>query len=487
MKMKQVVRCVMAGTMLSALLVGGCASPFEPSTTDHWETSWLDGDPSAWRYRDGGTVHQSHSLRLQQEISDALNVEEDPGPEGYVTIALNNHPAIKAAEQRVARLRQQIPQVTSLDDPMLQVTPVGDMAETASGQVGLMSGVSQKLPYPGKLKTRGRIVQQEVAVAERELKKTRIETAAQVRRAYWSYYYASRAVRVTRESRRLLDQFRQVAEAEYRAGRRSQPDVLRASVELGNVDAELAVLEQRKSTARSMLNRLLDRPIDASLPEPALSSPVQFDESVDAILTWAAERNPDILKWYDRIEQARQRLALAKLNRRPDLTVSATYNVVDSGGLSPVANGDDQWWLGFGINLPIWSAKLDAAEREAFRSLSESVARLGDERNRVAFQVQDAYLRVKAQWDVMVLLKDQVVPQARQTVEASSSGYRAGAVDFLTLVDNWRKQLSFELLYHRATADMQQALADLALAAGVESLPGPGDAQVVPAVEQNHE
>jgi len=208
---------------------------------------------------------------------------------------------------------------------------------------------------------------------------------------------------------------------------------------------------------------------------------------VDAILAQAAERNPDILKWYDRIEQARQRLALAKLNRRPDLTVSATYNVVDSDGLSPVANGDDQWWLGFGINLPIWSAKLDAAEREAFRSLSESVARLGDERNRVAFQVQDAYLRVKAQWEVMVLLKGRVIPQARQTVDASSSGYRAGAVDFLTLVDNWRKQLSFELLYHRATTDMQQALADLALAAGLESLPEPGKEQVTPTVENNHE
>ena len=40
------------------------------------------------------------------------------------------------------------------------------------------------------------------------------------------------------------------------------------------------------------------------------------------------------------------------------------------------------------------------------------------------------------------------------------------AIDFLTLVDNWRKQLNFELMYHRALAEMEQAVADLERAVG---------------------
>jgi len=120
------------------------------------------------------------------------------------------------------------------------------------------------------------------------------------------------------------------------------------------------------------------------------------------------------------------------------------------------------------VNLPIWTEKYEAAEREALQGMLEGVADLTAEQNRIAFQVQDAYLKVEAQQKLVELFKDVIIPQAKQTVDASSSGYRAGSVDLLTLVDNWRKLLNFELMYHRALADMEQAVADLERAVGQE-------------------
>jgi outer membrane protein TolC len=96
----------------------------------------------------------------------------------------------------------------------------------------------------------------------------------------------------------------------------------------------------------------------------------------------------------------------------------------------------------------------------------EGVADLTAQRNRVAFAVQDAWLKVEAQQKLVELFRDVIIPQAKQTVDASASGYRAGSVDFLTLVDNWRKLLNFDLMYHRALADMEQAVADLERAVG---------------------
>ena len=464
------VTWTMTGLMAlaTALLAAGCASPLD----DDLYRTWQERDPDQWRLADTGASHSRATLRSRlvatggSAEADATDFDVGGGVEQYVRAALERNPAIRAAERRIERLGARVPQVTSLDDPMFQVAPFGDMAETAAGQVGLMTGLSQKLPLPGKLDARGRIAEQDVAMAMAELQQTRLQVAAATRRAYWSCYFTTRALETTRRSRMLLDQFRQIAEAEYKAGKRSQPDVLRASVELGNLDNELITLEQRQATARGMLNKLMDRPVDAPLPDPPVIEPEQFHAGLDELLARAADHNPAIRMVHERIEQYRQKQKLARLNRWPDLTVSATYNAVDDAGLARSATGDDQWWFGFGVNLPIWAEKYEAAEREALQGMLEGVADLTAEQNRIAFQVQEAFLKVEAQQKLVTLFRETIVPQARQTVEASQSGYRAGSVDFLTLMDNWRKLLNFELMQHRATAELEQAAADLERAVG---------------------
>lgn len=465
-------RSIMSSALyaLLTLVIGlvGCASPFD----DAQYRTWRDHDPDQWRLSEAGATHTRDTLRSRlagighdTTARDAI-LPADANIDSYVRLALQRNPSIRSAERRVERLGTRVPQATSLDDPMFQIAPFGEMAETAAGQVGLMTGVSQKLPFPGKLDTRGKIAEQDVAMALAELRQTRLRVVADTRRAYWSYYFTTRAMQTTRESRSLLSNLKQIAETEYKAGTRSQPDVLRASVELSNLDNELITLGQRQATSRSMLNQLMDRPVDSALPELTVVEPERLDASLDELLTTAAHHNPAIAKVHERIEQFRQRQKLARLNRWPDLTVSANYNAVEDAGMSMAANGKDQWWFGFGVNLPIWVDKYEAAEREALQGMLEGVADLTAEQNRIAFEVQEAYLKVEAQQKLVELFKDVIIPQAKQTVDASSSGYRAGSVDFLTLIDNWRKLLNFELMYHRALAETEQAVADLERAIG---------------------
>lgn len=441
-----------------AMLVG-CATPFDEPD----DRVWVDADPSSWRV--AGATHDVRTL-AGPPPSAIESIDEPADADALVRLALERNPQIRAAERRVEMMRQRIPQATSLDDPMFQIAPLGEMAQTAAGEVGLMTTLSQKLPWPGKLDRRGDVARQDVAMALADLRQTRLQVAAEARRAWWSYYYATRAIEVTRRSRDLLTQFRQIAESEYRAGKRTQPDVLRASVELAGFDNELILLEQRQASARSMINQLIDRPGGAALPAPHPVELSTLEAQLDDLLAQAAAHNPSLARLHERIEQYRQRHRLARLNRWPDINVSLTYNAVEDDGLAAMANGDDQWWLGFGINLPIWAQKYEAAEREAALGMLEAVAELTAQRNRVAFTIEEAYLKVQAQQKLVELFHDTIIPQARQTVESSQAGYRAGSTDFLTLVDNWRKLLNFELMHHRALADMEQAVADLERAVG---------------------
>lgn len=454
--------------LLAVLLVAGCASPFD----DAPYRTFLDRDPEQWQLSEPGVTHSRSAWRSRMADAggaasgDDAAIPADASIDDYVRLALERHPSIRAAERHIERLAARVPQVTALDDPMFQVAPVGEMAQTAAGEVGLMTSVSQKLPFPGKLDTRGRIAQQDVAMAGATLERVRLEVEARTRRAYWSLYAAVRDIEVTQASRALLAQFKEVAEAKYRAGDAQQQDVLRASVELHNLDKDLHTLRQSRAAAEAMLNRLLDRPVIAPLPDPAPASPEHVTHNLDRFLAVAARTNPDLARMRQQIEQDRQRMKLARINRLPDLTVALSYNAVEDEGIAMSANGRDQWWLSFGINLPIWQGKRDAAEREAHQGLLASLAQLQAEHNRVDFEVREAFDRMRTHHHHVLLLRDSIVPEAKQAVQATIGRYRAGDVDFLVVIDNWRRMLQFERMLYDHQAMLEQAAADLRQATG---------------------
>ena len=437
------------------VLLNGCAS------SSHRELFGWDQPVSLADVVRVDSSPDSH--RFPDNIPD---LADDVGAEDYVRLALERNPTIRAAEERVRMLAQRIPQVTSLNDPMFKVAPFGEMAETAAGQVGAMTSISQKFPTPGKLKTRGQIAERAVAQQEQELERVKLAVIADTRRSYWNLYFATRAIDITGNHRALIQQFLDIAEAKLRVGAASQPAVLRASVELSNLDNELILFTQRQISAKSMLNNLLNRPQHALIPDPREESLVIKNDDLDTLLGDAATSNPEIQRVRERIEQLRERFHLARLNRLPDMTASVSYNLVDNEGLSGVANGDDQWWVGFGFNLPIWTGRLEAAEQEALRGMLAETAALGNITNRIDYRVRDALARVDSEQQQATRFRDVIIPQAKQTLEASTSGYRAGKIDFLTLIDNWRKLLDFELMYHGSMSRLGQARADLKQAVG---------------------
>ena len=459
--------------MVAIAVAGGCSSPLRDRPFADWDGSGAlveeagDGGRGTGRGAEGDDRQQGRR-GISAEPGALPGAGAGAGVEDYVAAAVRHNPRVVAARRNVQRLEARVPQVTALDDPMLSVSPVGEMAETAAGRVGLMAGVSQRLPWPGKLDARGEIARQDVAVARADLEDVMLEVRAQTLRAYGAFYAADRSLAVTREGRGLLEQLREAALAGYRAGTAEQGDVLRAGLELAAVDQELNTLAAERASAEAMLNRLMGRAVDAALPEPAELAVEAMGEELDGLLAAAAERNPRLAGLHERIEQDRQRMRLARLGRVPDLTVGVNYAAVDEDGLAVMANGDDQWWLSFGVNLPIWGQKYDAAEREAYRGLQQSIARLRATDDEVAFEVRDAFERVRANHANVVLLRETVIPQAEQTVEAALSAYRAGEGEFTGLIEGWRRLLQFEQMRYRNEAMWQRAAADLRRAVGTE-------------------
>jgi len=175
-------------------------------------------------------------------IATAPVVAELAGPhpvEQYIQVALSQNPDIQAARKKMESLAHQVPVAASLPDPMLNVTAQPEQVQTAAGQQELIVAANQKFPLFGKLGSRASVAEAQTNVARAQLAAVELATIAKVKRAYYELYFLQQATSVTEDEQKLLVEIREVANTRYKAGRTSQQDVLRADLEVSNVENEL--------------------------------------------------------------------------------------------------------------------------------------------------------------------------------------------------------------------------------------------------------
>lgn len=453
--------------LLPALLGGllSSCSPYWPMSEDLQRRIRAESDTLELAVTDDDAVLKAgeEAARGDAPYPEAFPLPERPGLDDYVGLALARNPRIQAAIRDVEALGMRVPQVTSLDDPMLDfVPPTGSMTQTAGGMMDGMIGVSQKIPFPAKLKAMGEVAERVVRMALENLRSTRLAVVSEVKKAYYRLYLATVSLEVMRESRGLLERLRAAADARYRSGEASQQDVLRAEVELYVLSSGVLTLEQEMRTAAARLNTLMDRGPWAEIPEPRSIDPLAVEWEVPALLARAVARNPELRILQERAERDIEAARLARLQYFPDLTVGGAYTFISGAdALSPVATGDDVWNLQLGVNLPIWIHRIRAGILERNAEILGTALRYRGERNEIFFAVQDLWTRVDRDYRSAALFRDAVIPRARQALEVSEREYQAGRLGFTGLVENWRNTLDYGLEYHRAIVSLEESFAEL--------------------------
>ena len=133
----------------------------------------------------------------------------------------------------------------------------------------------------------------------------------------------------------------------------------------------------------------------------------------------------------------------------------------------PVA-GSDFLSFGIGMNLPIYRGRKQrqqVLEAQAKSRMAEAQREAA--RQRVLFQVQTIYLRIKRHREEAELFKTAILPQAQQSLESAMAGYQVDKVDFLTLLDNQFTLFSFEIDYFRHVIGHEKQISELEAVIGM--------------------
>ena len=132
------------------------------------------------------------------------------------------------------------------------------------------------------------------------------------------------------------------------------------------------------------------------------------------------------------------------------------------------ASGMPNVGLFVGFNLPVYQKKLAAgvAEAEA-RAIAD--AKLYDaERDSTYREIKDLWTQARTQRDIIELFRASILPKSVQALEAATSDYQAGNVDYVTLITAWREVLQIQLQIAQVETELGKALASLERAVGVQ-------------------
>jgi cobalt-zinc-cadmium efflux system outer membrane protein len=396
----------------------------------------------------------------------------DHGPAQQVLIldevireALEKNPEAQSVQHTINALQRRVPQVKALPDPMVSVGWAGNLApfSVMQGDNSSYRGVtvSEQFPYPGKLKLRGEIANKEADAAQAAYEAIRRRVTAEVRTAYFDYFYFDRAIQTTERNKELLEKLSKIAEARYRVGKAMQADVLRSQVEISLLIEKLTVLEQQRETAQARLNVFLVRSPETPLPPAAEVEPATIRFSLEELYALAAVNDTSALLNKTMVERGQLAVALAQREYRPDIGVSYMYQ---QRSALPDMNG-----VTFSVNIPVfYKDKQRQGVAEASEDLMSAEKMRDNRLNEVKFELKQQYLGAKASERLLTLYSKGVVPQSSLALESSMSSYQVGNVDFLSLLTNFTTLLDYETDYYRRLADYQTALARIEVLTGVD-------------------
>lgn len=384
-----------------------------------------------------------------------------PPVEELVARALDRSSEMAVLRARLEAARELILPAGALPNPMTSIT----YAEVDVPRFGVgrepMSAVTfefrQGLPYRGKREARREAARATVETMAREVEELRREIARQVRTIYARVYALDRERAIQVAARELLDLLAATASARYGVGDASQEPVIKAQLALSKLDERLDDLASERRLQVAALNRLLDQPADAPLGDieslPAVGLPA--DDYLERVRSSA----PALATAQARIDAAGARLAVAKLDLKPDFSLAGAVGI--RGTLPPVVT------IGVSVEWPWWKKE---KQEPLVRAAEQDLRLARDAQHDTWVTLRTEVMRVTIEWQraqqQIRRYREAILPQTASAMDAARVAYLNGRGDFSTVIEDFGLWLDSRVRLAGREADAFAAWADLQVLIG---------------------
>jgi cobalt-zinc-cadmium efflux system outer membrane protein len=387
----------------------------------------------------------------------------------YLYYAALNNAGLKAAFEQWKAAVEQVPQSKALPDPKFTYGYFIREVETRAGPQKQRFGIMQVFPWLGKIEARTDAAAAAARAARKRYDARKLKLFYETRDAFYEYAYLARAVEIATENLELIKHFEEVARTKYMAAAAKHPDVIRAQVELAKLQDHLKTLEELRKPIVARLNAVLNRRSFEMLPWPQKEELRTANIDRQQLIEILRMKNPELQALIFEIEAAGHKITLAKKKFWPDIGVGLDWIQTDGAIMSGTKDSSkDPVILMFTLDIPIWRDSYKAAELQAMAEMSRTFQQKTEMENNIIAQVERALYDFEDSDRKIKLYGDVLVPKAEELLGASETAYKAGKMDFLSLINAQQKLLEFQLQYERVVTNNQQRLAELEMLAGTE-------------------
>jgi outer membrane protein, heavy metal efflux system len=374
--------------------------------------------------------------------------------------AEKNNPQIEAARRGWEAAKQVPTQVSTLPDPQFTLQhfsvgsprPFAGYTNSEFAYIGL--GVSQDIPYPGKLRLKGEIAKREADVSQQQIESVRRSVLAELKAAYFQLAYLSKTLAILEQDGELLKQVQQAADARYRSGMGTQQDLLQAQLQQTKLLREIAMHHLEVGKLEAQIKQLLNRPQDSPDIEPAELVEMPLVETYAELLAAAEVQNPEIASAKKMIEKQSLQVDLARKDFYPDFNVQYMWQRTDPTQFRAY------YMLSVEVRLPIYRGRkqrpeLAQAETEKLRAGSELQA----QSQQIAAELRGQYVQAQQTSELLRIHREGLSPQSRSEFQAALATYQSNKQDFQALLAAFLDVLRLDEEYWQNVAEYQTAIA----------------------------
>ena len=351
------------------------------------------------------------------------------------------------------------PQVTLQHVSVGSPRPFAGFSNSDFAYIGF--GISQDLPYPGKLKLKGEAAQQDAAISRNKLEAVRRSVLQQVKEAYYQIAYVQQTLQVLDHNGTLLEQVEKIADGRYRVGEGSQQDILKSQLERTKLLREVAHHHELMHTQQALLRKLLNRPPDSPdiSTEPLVETPLAYTS--EELLAKVRTENPEVTGQQETVKKQSLQVEIARKDRYPDFSVQYMWQHT----AEPFR---DYYMLSLSARIPIYRRrKLNPEMTQAVEELNRSRREYESQIQTAYFDVRNQYLAAETASQMLKIYREGLIPQSLAAYQSGLTSYQTGGVDFETLFSSLLDVLNFDGEYWKTLMEHETALARIEQITGV--------------------
>jgi outer membrane protein TolC len=368
----------------------------------------------------------------------------------WLRSALENNTVIAAAKANVDARKQRIRIEQSLPDPSFSGDFMITPAELRTGTREASTGLSQMVPWPGKLLTQKAIAQKEYEIALEARRSAEAKVLADVRRVYAEYYSIGKEIGISQDNLKLLQEMEKVLVAHYATAMAPQVSLLKIQIEMASLEDQIKSLFADKVTIQEKAILLLNVADNTVLPTPAHLPQLEVPAYADSLIIHAEMNNPELIQARSEADAASLQVDLAKQNFAPDLMLSTGYTFGKS--TVPMESGKYPWAAGASISIPIWTSSKIARISEARARKEMQRANVAGIRNEI---VTDSKTLIEEYHDAqrkINLYMETLIPQSQRITSLVQESYISGKATILDFLDAQRMQLDLQVMLEKQKA-----------------------------------